>query len=120
MPDPEIGRDTQHAWEGLTAGCAWRKVAHLSQVCELQDAHCDGVPDIPLANGSLYRPGNCYIDMYNSICAAKHFIYICGKDLCAEAQSLKAQRRKGWKPHLQKSASRCTAATEDMWSYHRR
>lgn len=36
------------------------------------------MPDIPLTNGSLYRPGNCWIDMYNSICNAQSFIYICG------------------------------------------
>ncbi len=43
-----------------------------------QDAHCDPVPDIPLSNGSLYQPGTCWIDMYNAICSAKHFIYIAG------------------------------------------
>lgn len=43
-----------------------------------KDAHCNGVPDIPLANGSLYKPGNCWIDVYNAICNAKHFIYACG------------------------------------------
>mmetsp|Transcript_18608 Transcript_18608/g.56169 ORF Transcript_18608/g.56169 Transcript_18608/m.56169 type:complete len:842 (-) Transcript_18608:570-3095(-) len=55
-----------------------------NRVTMYKDAHCDGVPDIPLANGSLYRPGNCYIDMYNSICAAKHFIYICGWSIYTE------------------------------------
>ncbi len=44
-----------------------------------KDAHCGAVPDIPLANGSLYKPGTCWIDMYNAIREAKHFIYIAGK-----------------------------------------
>ncbi len=43
-----------------------------------KDAHCNGVPDILLANGTLYKPGNCWIDIYNAICNAKHFIYACG------------------------------------------
>ena len=48
------------------------------QVTMYKDAHCNGVPDIPLANGTLYKPGNCWIDVYNAICNAKHFIYACG------------------------------------------
>ena len=43
-----------------------------------KDAHVDHVPEIPLAGGRMYRPPCCWIDLYNAICAARHFIYVTG------------------------------------------
>lgn len=50
-----------------------------AQLTMYKDAHCGAIPDIPLSNGSLYQPGTCWIDIYNAIREAQHFIYIAGE-----------------------------------------
>lgn len=53
-----------------------------------KDAHVGHVPEIPLAGGRLYQPACCWIDMYNAICSAKHFIYVTGALLKRSSVSL--------------------------------
>ncbi len=67
---PFLGLD--HTFFPARGGCRMRLY---------KDAHVDHVPEIPLAGNRLYQPPCYWIDLYNAICAARHFIYVTGASI---------------------------------------
>ena len=85
LQDASLQRETpfrglEHTYFPARGGC---------RVTLYKDAHVGHVPEIPLADGRMYQPACCWIDLYNAICAAKRFIYVTGKrtrSACLECQ----------------------------------
>jgi len=78
---PFLGLD--HTFFPARGGCRMRLY---------KDAHVDHVPEIPLAGNRLYQPPCYWIDLYNAICAARHFIYVTGASICADCRSSRADK----------------------------
>ncbi|XP_020242137.1 phospholipase D alpha 1-like [Asparagus officinalis] len=59
-----------------------------------QDSHIadDFTPAINLANGTIYEPHRCWVDIFDTIINARHFIYIAGWSVYAKVTLIRDPR----------------------------
>ena len=95
---PFLGLD--HTFFPARGGCRMRLY---------KDAHVDHVPEIPLAGNRLYQPPCYWIDLYNAICAARHFIYVTGASPRTVAVAVLAASRR------RSSGSAVHTAARRLW-----